>query len=228
MKSYSEIKNWDQIKGTADKPDPQATEDTRRRYQRIAPFYDLMELLPERNYRPWREHLWSLVEGPHVLEVGVGTGRNLEFYPQGMRVTAIDLAPGMLERAAKRALELGQGVDLRLMDVQNLEFPNATFDTVVATCVFCSVPDAILGLSEVRRVTKPGGQILLLQHVRSESPLLGRLMDLLNPLVVRMMGANINRRTVEDVRQAGLILEEVKTLGMGDVFKLIVARRPTA
>ena len=90
------------------------------------------------------------------------------------------------------------------MDVRNLEFPNTTFDTVVATWVFCSVPDAVLGLREVRRVTKPGGQVLLLQHVRSESPLFGRLMDLLNPLVVRMMGSNINRRTVEDVRQAGV------------------------
>ena len=218
MKSYSKVSNWYQAEGTSrvgeiaaepqspqsPKPDLRATKLTRQRYQRIAPFYDLMELLPERRYRPWREHLWSLVAGPKVLEVGVGTGRNVEFYPEGMHVTAIDLASGMLERAVKRARELGKQVDLRLMDVQNLEFPNTTFDTVVATCVFCSVPDALLGLREVRRVTKPGGQVLLLQHVRSESPLFGRLMDLLNPLVVRMMGSNINRRTVEDVRQAGV------------------------
>jgi ubiquinone/menaquinone biosynthesis C-methylase UbiE len=187
-----------------------------------------MELLPERQFQPWRELLWSLVEGPEVLEVGVGTGRNLEFYPKGMYVTAIDLAPGMLDRARKRAQQLEVQVDLRLMDAQKLEFPDAIFDTVVGTCVFCSIPDVMLGLSEVKRVTKPGGQVLLLQHVRSESPLFGRLMDLLNPLVVRMMGSNINRRTVEDVRKAGLSIERVKNLGMGDVFKLIVARRPVA
>ena len=225
MENDSKAGIWNLTEGNSYKPDPQATEVTRQRYQRIAPFYDLMELLPERLYRPWREHLWSLVEGLEVLEVGVGTGRNVEFYPEGKHITAIDLASGMLDRAVQRAKALGKKVDLRLMDVQSLEFPDATFDTAVATCVFCSVPDAVLGLRELRRVTKPGGLVLLLQHVRSESPVLGRLMDLLNPLVVRMMGANINRRTPEDVRQAGLFVEEVKSFGMGDVFKLIIARR---
>jgi ubiquinone/menaquinone biosynthesis C-methylase UbiE len=225
MKSNSKVRTWNQAEGNSYKPDPKVTKITRQRYQRIAPFYDLMELVPERRFRPWREHLWSLVKGPKVLEVGVGTGRNMEFYPEERYVTAIDLAPAMLVRAIQRAQKLGKQVDLRLMDVQNLRFPAATFDTVVATCVFCSVPDAVLGLREVHRVIKPGGQVLLLQHVRSESPLLGRLMDFLNPLVVRMMGANINRRTVEDVHRAGLAVEQVKNLGMGDVFKLIIARR---
>lgn len=225
MKTYAEFEIWDQAEEIHLEPDHRATMLTRQRYQRIAPIYDLMELLPERQFRPWRELLWSLVEGPEVLEVDVGTGANLEFYPEGMHVTAIDLAPGMLDRAAKRARQLGVQVDLRLMDAQKLEFPDATFDTVAGTCVFCSVPDAVLGLREVKRVTKPGGQVLLLQHVRSESPLVGKLMDLLNPLVVRMTGSNINRRTVEDVQQAGLAIDQVKNLGMGDVFKLIVARR---
>ncbi len=89
------------------------------------------------------------------------------------------------------------------MDVQHLEFPDQVFDTVFATFVFCSVPDPVLGLKELRRVCKPDGRLLLLEHMRPGNPLLGTLFDLLNPLVVRMMGANINRRTVENIRRAG-------------------------
>lgn len=202
-----------------------ATNRTRNRYQRLAPMYDLMEAFPERRYLPWRKRLWSLVRGPRVLEVGVGTGRNIEFYPSGVEVTGIDLTPGMLERARKRAAALNRKVDLRLGDVQCLDFPDNTFDTVVATFVFCSVPDPVQGLSEVRRVVRPGGQVLILEHMRSAQPLVGLLMDLLNPLVVRTMGANINRRTVENARQGGLILENVEDVGMGGVFKLIVAAK---
>jgi ubiquinone/menaquinone biosynthesis C-methylase UbiE len=206
-------------------PDPKATEATRKRYQRIAPLYDLMETLPEQRYQSWRERLWSLVEGPEVLEVGVGTGKNMSFYPGDAQVTAIDLTPGMLEKARARARELGLHVDLRLGDVQELEFADETFDTVVSTCVFCSVPDPILGLHEVLRVLKPDGRLLMIEHVRSGNPLLGNVMDLLNPVVVRAMGPNINRRTVENVDRAGLVVDRVEDLGLGDIFKLIVARR---
>ena len=212
------------ISSLPDRTESKSTAVTRRRYQRIARFYDLMYLLPERLFQPWRGRLWSLVIGRQVLEVGVGTGRNIVFYPEGVRITAIDLTPGMLERARQQAHQLGKEVDLCLMDVQNMDFPEATFDTVVATCVFCSVPDPVLGLSEVLRVAKPGGQVLLLEHVRSKNPRVGALMDFLNPFFVRMMGSNINRRTVENVQKAGLEVESVANLDNGHVFKLIVAR----
>lgn len=207
--------------------DTNATERTRARYERIAPLYDRIEALAEGRYQPWRERLWSLVEGPKVLEVGVGTGKNMPFYPEGVEVTAIDLTPGMVERAHRRAEALKIDVDLQLGDVQELACPDNVFDDVVATFVFCSVPDPVLGLREVARVVKPGGQVLLLEHVRAANPVFGALMDVANPVVVRIVGANINRRTVENVRRSGLHLDQVEDLDMGGIFKLIVARKGT-
>lgn len=208
--------------------DSAATARTQARYQRIAPFYDRMESLSERRYHPWRRRLWSLVWGPDVLELGVGTGKNLSYYPSHLSMTAIDLTPGMLERACRRAATLGVNVALHLGDAQHLDFPDATFDEVVATFVFCSVPDPVLGLREAARVLKPGGRLLLLEHMRAATPLLGALMDLFNPVVVRMMGANINRRTAENVQRSGLQLLQVEELGMGGIFKLIVAEKQAA
>jgi ubiquinone/menaquinone biosynthesis C-methylase UbiE len=205
--------------------DLQATERTRARYQRISGIYDLMETLPEKRFVPWRENLWEQVQGPRILEIGVGTGKNMPYYPPEIEITAIDLTPGMLVRAHRRTTELDLNVNLQLGDAQALDFPDNSFDSVVATFVFCSVPDAVLGLQEIHRVLKPIGQLLLLEHMRSSNPALGFLMDMLNSFVVRMMGANINRRTVENVQAAGFEQVDVTELAAGGIFKYILAHK---
>jgi len=204
-----------------------ATEATKRRYNRVAPVYDLMEGLVEMSrYSKWRELLWSKVEGSKTLEVGVGTGKNFPYYPAHAKITAIDFSEKMLSRARQRAEKHRVEVDLQQMDVQNLRFEDHAFDTVVATFVFCSVPDPIKGLMEIERVCKPGGKVLLLEHVLSANRILAWLMNLVNPIVVRAMGPNINRRTVENVSSSGLKVEKVTNLAAG-IFKLIEARKNT-
>ena len=200
-------------------------ETARRRYDRIAPLYDLMEGLVESSrYGRWRHLLWSKVEGTRILEVGVGTGKNFPCYPLDTDVVAIDISDGMLKRAKEKAAAQQVRVDLKQMDVQNLDLADNSFDSVVASFVFCSVPDPVRGLKELERVCRPGGKVVLLEHVLSANRIVAWLMNLVNPLVVRMMGANINRRTVDNVAKSGLIVEEVTDLGAG-IFKLIEARK---
>jgi ubiquinone/menaquinone biosynthesis C-methylase UbiE len=184
-----------------------------------------MEAIIERlGYGRWRERLWSQVEGEQILEVGVGTGKNLPYYPQGSRVTAVDLSEGMLAQARRRAQELAPEAGLSLVDAQRLAFADAAFDLALATFVFCSVPIPVQGLRELGRVVRPGGRVVLLEHVRVNKPVIGGIMDLLDPLVARLMGPHINRHTVENVRKAGLKIEQVEDLVPGGLFKLIHAR----
>lgn len=200
------------------------TERTRSRYDRIARYYDRMEVFAERRFAPWRRGLWDEVAGPSVLEVGVGTGKNIPYYPLGAEVTAIDLSPRMLAFARSRAAEQAVSVDLREGDAEALPFLDGVFDDAVATFVFCSVPDPLRGLAELRRVLRPGGRLHLIEHVRASGRVAGALMDALNPLAVRFTGANFNRNTVENVERAGFTLEQVTALGMRGLVKRIVAR----
>lgn len=136
-----------------------ATQLTRARYDRIADIYDRLERpLETRSFQQWRTIFWERVQGPRVLEIGVGTGKNMPFYHKGWQITALDLSPRMLEQAKRRAESEHVEVDLLLGDAQALPFADDSFDTVIATFVFCSVPDPVQGLREAARVLVPGGQ----------------------------------------------------------------------
>lgn len=193
-----------------------------RRYDRISFIYDVFEAPMElMALKQWRKDLMTELNGK-VLEVGVGTGKNIEYYPDGIHITGIDFSQGMLSRARQRAEKLGKQIELLQMDAQSMDFADNTFDTVFTTCVFCSVPDPVAGLKEIRRVCKESGKIILIEHVRSEKKLLGFLMDILNPVVVNLYGANINRRTVQNVQAAGFTVVQVTDLYKDIVKKIVI------
>lgn len=197
-----------------------------RGYNRIAPVYDLMLSLAEHaGLHKWRKLLWSKAEGRHILELGFGTGASIPDYPHGARIVAMDFSEKMLARGKEKAMKAETKAGLLLMDVEHLGFKNNAFDCVVASLLFCSVPDPVRGLEEAKGALKPGGKLALLEHVISDNAFLARLMDWTNPLALRTIGDNINRRTVDNVARAGFSLEKVTRLG--HLFRLIEARKPT-
>jgi ubiquinone/menaquinone biosynthesis C-methylase UbiE len=197
--------------------------EAKARWDRLAKHYGLVEFFSEWYLRPFRKMLWSHAAG-RVLEAGAGTGLNIAFYPPGSRVTATDLSGSMMLRARERAREQEIDVTFEEADLCDLPFADDTFDSAVATFVFCSVPDPVTCLREMGRVTKPGGRILLLDHVRIDGSLIGPFMDRLNSATVRLAGEHINHRMDEFVREAGFGILENRRLGLMGIIQFIVAR----
>jgi phosphatidylethanolamine/phosphatidyl-N-methylethanolamine N-methyltransferase len=197
----------------------------KKRYDRIAPYFEGMEAVMEGLlFRNWRKRLWAKVDGFHILEVGVGTGKNFDYYPKNARITAIDFSEQMLKQAALKKDRKNVNVELELMDIQSLYFADNSFDTVICSFVFCSVPSPAKGLKELYRVCKPGGQVLLLEHVVSSNRVMAAVMNLLNPVVVALVGANINRNTVKSVKACAFSSVNVDDRS-SDIIKLIEARK---
>ena len=195
----------------------------KKRYDRIAPYFEGLEAVMEGLFfKNWRKKLWAKVEGYHILEVGVGTGKNFDYYPAMARITAIDFSQEMLKQAAHKKDRKNISVELNLMDVQSLSFADNSFDTVIGTFVFCSVPLPLKGLKELYRVCKPGGQVLLLEHVLSSKPVIAKIMNFINPAIVALVGANINRNTVKNIKACGFASVRVDE-SSGDIIKLIEA-----
>jgi ubiquinone/menaquinone biosynthesis C-methylase UbiE len=197
--------------------------ETKARWDRLAKHYGLIERLSERHLQPWRRVLWQRASG-RILEMGAGTGLNLPFYPAGAEIMACDLSTGMLYRAVERARGNNVRITFCEADICHLPFPGGAFDTTASTFVFCSLRDPVPCLREMGRVTRMGGQILLLDHVRIENPLIGPLMDRLNTATVRLAGEHINHRMDAFARAAGLEIVESQRLGFMGIFQFIVAR----
>ncbi len=197
-----------------------AQDEVTARYDRIARFYDLIDKpMDLMGVRRRRKRLLQLARGT-TLEVGVGTGRNLGLYPEGIDLTGIDISANMMAKARHVAAADHIDATLELADVQDLPYPDGSFDTVTATCVFCSVANPVAGLVEIARVVKPGGQVLLLEHVRPRNPVLGWFADRMAPVARRLFGPDINRRTEDNVAAAGLVISDVRSWG---VWREIVA-----
>jgi ubiquinone/menaquinone biosynthesis C-methylase UbiE len=160
-----------------------------------------------------------------VLEVAIGTGRNLPYYPDGIRLTGVDFSPQMLQLTQRRAQELGRPVDLRLGDAQALDLPDAAFDTVVCTLSLCAIPDERRAIAEMKRVLRPGGRLLLLDHIAA-GPRLARVIQwLLERITVPLGGEHLRRRPLLLVQAEGFQVERRERSKLGIVERL-AARKP--
>ncbi|MFC0506380.1 class I SAM-dependent methyltransferase [Micromonospora costi] len=199
----------------------------RRYWDRHADSYDRqMDFAERRVFRDTRDWICGRASGD-VLEVAVGTALNLPHYPPHLRVTGVEWSPQMLALARRRAAQLGRDVDLRPGDAQALDLPDASFDTVVCTFSLCAIPDERRALDEMRRVLRPGGLLLLADHVRSSVwPVrLGqRLVELVS---VPVGGEHFLRRPAEQVRGWGWTVEAQDRFTLG-IIERLAARKPAA
>ncbi|MGH7904091.1 MAG: class I SAM-dependent methyltransferase [Candidatus Dormibacteraceae bacterium] len=196
----------------------------RRAYERAASGYDRGIKIADRLLERGRRKVGEATPG-RVLEVGIGTGLSLPFYAPSAEITGIDLSSAMLARAAERAGRLDRGVVLHEMDAEQLDFADASFDSVAFSLVLCTVPDVPQALAEALRVVRPGGALAFLEHVRSDRPAIAALQGAINVVSSRLANDHFNRDTEGAVRAAGVEVTAVDRWGLG-ALTVIVGRRP--
>ena len=202
-----------------------ATAKQKRVWDRNAPSYDRQIALLERIwFADARDWLGSRARG-RVLEVAIGTGRNLGHYGPGVTVTGLELSPEMLAIARRHAADLGREADLREGDAEHLPFDPASFDTVVCAFSLCSIPDARAAIREMHRVLVPGGTLLLVDHIGSTWAPVRGAQWLLERLTVPLAGEHFTRRQLPLVAEAGFEIVETQRLKAGSIER-IQARKP--
>lgn len=189
-------------------------------YDQNAALYDKLLAPVDGTLTKWRKELVKDAFGK-TLEVGIGTGKNIRHYPPGITLTGIDSSEKMLKYAHRRANGYTHIDRIVKMNAEELIFPDNTFDTVVASCVFCSVSDPIKGFQEIKRVCKQNGTILLLEHVRSQKKIQGIIMDFLNPISYGLYGDNINRKTYDNLVVAGFDPSQIEAVNIwSDIWQI--------
>lgn len=205
--------------------DSKDLERRRRHWDRHSRSYDKqMGFMDRKFFGDTRKWVCSQAQGK-VLEVAIGTGLNLDWYPDDVRLAGIDLSPRMLDHARRRADDTGRKIELRIGNAQQLEFADNSFDTVVCTFSLCAVPDDRGAVAEMKRVLRPGGQLLLADHVISTSRSARVVQRLLDLVTVPTAGENFRRRPIQHVRDAGFTIEQHQRFKLGIVERLI-ARKP--
>jgi ubiquinone/menaquinone biosynthesis C-methylase UbiE len=196
----------------------------RGQWDAYAPRYDKAIRLCERMlFGGGREWVCSQAAG-EVLEVAVGTGRNLSFYPQEVRLTGIDLSPAMLSQARQHAKELGRDTTLQEANAEQLPFTEGTFDTVVCTLGLCGIPDEAKAVEEMHRVLRPGGTLLLLDHIGSHHRIIHFGQRLIEKSTLRMCGDYMTRRPLLHVEKAGFEIVQQERLKAGTVERVAAVK----
>ena len=197
----------------------------RRQYDEMAPKYDRIMAPFERWFLDGgRDWVGSRTRGD-VLEIAVGTGRNLPHYPAGTALAGLDLSPEMIEIARERARGLDLTVDLAVGDAQELPFEDASFDTVVSTLSLCTIPDPHQAIGEVRRVLRPDGRFVALEHVRSPNRIVRLVQRVLDPLAVRCACDHLLREPLDVLEPGGFEIEQLERSKLG-IIERVVARKP--
>ncbi len=197
---------------------------TRKKWDSAAGLYDCIGAYgPEKRWAPPKIRLFSGMEGK-ILFLAVGTGLDIASFPPDKKITGIDISPKMLARAAPRAAAYPGSLTLQVMDVHEMDFPDASFDQIYTSCTFCSVPEPVKGLAALRRVLKPGGYLGMFEHTGSRQIPFNAMLNLMNP-VARHIGPEINRDTVSNVRAAGFEVTKVTNIFL-DIVKTIEATAP--
>ncbi|WP_328415077.1 class I SAM-dependent methyltransferase [Micromonospora sp. NBC_00389] len=196
-------------------------------WDKTAPGYDKQIALFEKFwFAGGREWLGRRAHG-RVLEVAIGTGRNLPHYPSDTSLTGIELSPAMLALARERAADLDRPVELREGDAEHLPFDDASFDTVVCALSLCTIPDPAAAIAEMYRVLVPGGTLLLVDHIASSWQPIRAAQWLLERMTIRAAGEHFTRRQLPLVQIAGFQIAETERLKAGTVER-ILARKPAA
>ncbi|MCI0431844.1 MAG: class I SAM-dependent methyltransferase [Rhodospirillales bacterium] len=198
---------------------------TNRTYDQIAPLYDLLDAPYEYTWRGrLRSRMFEGLSG-RILDAGVGTGRNIPYYPKNAEVIGIDASAGMLEQARRRARRFDSRVELRLADITRTGFPSASFEAIVSTFVFCVLDDdqQLPALRELRRICKPGGTIRLLDYTLSTRPLTKLIMRTLERMSNPIFAARYDAHTEVYVESAGLITVD-RRLVFSDMVRLLELR----
>ena len=206
---------------------PSANEVKRRYYAREAEKYDQETDFWERRRLGSEHRSWACSRRVgDTLEVAIGTGLNLPHYPPGVRLTGIDLTPEMLAKAGIRARSIGREIDLQEADALNLPFDESSFDTVVCTYTLCSVPDEAQAIAEMKRVLRPEGRLILVDHVRSTVKPLYWLQWIYEFVPSRTKGEYMTRRPALHVIAAGFEIEARDRLRAGVIERLVALKPP--
>jgi ubiquinone/menaquinone biosynthesis C-methylase UbiE len=199
--------------------------------RKLVRYWDKQASRYDREMEFWDRHLfgasrpWACGRAAgEVLEVAIGTGRNLPYYPDGIRLTGVDMSAQMLAVARDRATALGRPADLRPGDAQRLDFPDSSFDTVLCTLGLCAIPDDRQAIGEMARVLRPGGRLLLVDHVVAGPVVLRVLQWLYECISIRTAGEHFRRRPLDHVRDLGFRIEQAERFRFGIVERLVATK----